>query len=273
MNSVKTSYCDYLQSDAGARIYNDFKQLLYSNADSLVQVLDQNIIGTLTFLSGKRLSVCDIGGGDGKRITAILKHLHKVRGNSFNLDFIEQSRIYSATFGANPVGSFCTTRIHNKLFEETSLPLGRFDVVFLIHSIFAFNNEKSLDKVLSLRKPKGKVIVVSNAPNSFLGGLKDLVDRGFTDHRYELDDLGNSLISRGVSCFMFPFSTKFSLDADLTSTETQTLLEWISLGRFEGFPNELKDEIYKYIRQKGHSKDGRLMLTEKEIALVIPDHF
>ena len=271
MDSVKTAYCSYLQTAAGARTYNEFKRLLYTGIDSLVEVLGRDVIDQMAFLCRDSLRVCDIGGGDGRRISSILGHMHEQYQNTYELDFIEQSSVYTDAFKDNPVGEFCRTQIHNNLFEETDLPYADYDLVLLIHSIFAFDNGQSVDRVLALRKPEGRVIVVSNAPNSFLGGLKKLVDEDFSDQRYEIDNLEDSLASRGMSCFRFSFATTFSLDSDVESTEVQTLLEWITLGRFAGFSDLAKNGVYEYLRASSSCVAGRMHFREDEVVLVIPD--
>lgn len=271
MSSVKTAYCEYLQTEHGANVYNDFKRLLYSGQDSLVQVLDRDIVDALSLLTRDRLKVCDIGGGDGRRITAILRHIGKQHGAKIDLDFVEQSHFYAQAFRTHPVGAFCNTTVHDMLFEETELPRNAYDLVILIHSIFAFDNGNAVEKVLSLRKRDGKVIVVSNAPNSFLGGLKDVVDVGFCDKRYELDDLELSLARRGVSYYRFGFATEFTLKGGFEGEDTQTLLEWISLGRFSGFSAKQKKAVYDYIAHRLRTSCGRVSFSEEEVALVIPD--
>lgn len=270
MSSVKTAYCSYLKTSEGLDTYNQFKSLLYSNSDSLVEVLDGSVIEPLAVVRLKRLRVCDIGGGDGRRISGILRHLYARHGNSFELDFVEQSGVCTETFQRNPVGSFCNTNIHAAMFEDTDLRDGAYDLVLLIHSIFAFDNGNSVEKVLSLRGPTGKIIVASNASHSFLGGLKQLVDDGFSDQRYEIDDLEASLSEKGLSCVKFPFKTKFSLSKDIHGPEIQTVLEWITLGRFSGFSDSKKQDVYQYFEETGRHRNGRLQFCEDEVALIVP---
>src|SRR5258708_2763532 len=168
--SIKQAYRDFLNTPEGATVYRQFKRLLYATDDSLVQWLHTSVFRTLPSARALNVRVCDIGGGDGVRITRILQFLHGKFRNSFRLDFIEQSALYVATFDPIPLGQFCRTKKHHVLFEDVSLPTRSYDLVLLIHSIFALDNGRSTAKVLSLRRQSGDIVIVSNARNSFLGG-------------------------------------------------------------------------------------------------------
>jgi hypothetical protein len=86
-----------------------------------------------------------------------------------------------------------------------------------------------------------------------------------------LDDLESSLNDIGVSCHRFDFTTEFSLQAGFEGKDIQTLLEWISLGRFSNFSVQQKNAIYDYIDDRLRSCGDRIVLSEAEVALVIPD--
>lgn len=272
MDSVKTAYCSYFRTPEGVNTYNKFKNILYSESDSLIRVLNTDIIKPIYSVPRMdRVRVCDIGGGDGKRVTSILRYLNRQNHFRFELDFVEQSEIYTQVFLNNPVGDFCETNIQTKMFEQASLDPQYYDLVLLIHSIFAFCNENPVNKILELRKPKGKIIVVANSPNSFLSGLKRIVDEKYTGRRYELDDLEATLNSKRVAFFKYIFLTKFVLSSDMNSKDVQTLLEWITLGRFSDFLNEKKKEIYQYIQESGQLTNNQIEVNENEVVLIISD--
>lgn len=77
MKSVKETYRQFLNTDAGIKFYHDFKEILYSPADSLVQTIDNLVLQHLPYMDQDYLEVCDTGGGDGRRISRILRYLHE----------------------------------------------------------------------------------------------------------------------------------------------------------------------------------------------------
>ena len=72
MLKVKDKYKSYLQTRTGIDNYNAFKSILYSDSDTLTQTLFTNHISKLKLAS--RISICDVGGGDGKRIIELVKN-------------------------------------------------------------------------------------------------------------------------------------------------------------------------------------------------------
>jgi hypothetical protein len=174
VRSIKEAYRQYFNTDSGTAAYNAFKRLLYTEEDTLVEAINSNILQSLPFIRKDVINVCDIGGGDGNRIIRILKYLYAKYQMDYRLDFIEQSQQYIDAFDTKPISEFGVTKKYPDLFENVALP-GRYDLVFLIHSIFAFENWKAVDKILSLPNCEdSKIIVVSNAPGSFLGELSSL---------------------------------------------------------------------------------------------------
>ncbi len=273
MTSVKQAYCDFLNTSEGINLYRQFKRLLYGQDDSLVQWLNSSIIEHLTSAKEPLVKVCDIGGGDGERINKILCCLQGKFRNTFKLDFIEQSPLYAADFDPKPLATFCETEIYKKRFEEIILPEQEFDLIFLIHSIFAFDNGSSISKVLSLRRPNGKVIVVSNSPGSFLGGLKCIVDEELADKRYELDDLEFALQKRGINYERNTIVTEWSITNERLKGGMDILLNWISLGRYNSFSALKKQEIDEYISCLGTTNGVETTFREEDVALTIPSTF
>ena len=267
MQSVKRAYCEYLNTDGGAEIYRAFQRIVYARNDSLVARLNNHFLRYLTLPRRETLRACDIGGGDGHRIARIIEFLHREFGKRFHLDFIEQSKHYIDMFDAAAIGRSCeTTKIHN-LFENVTLPRSSYDLVFLIHSIFAFSGRAALSKVLSLRNKAGKIIIISNAPGSFLGGLKKLVDEEFSDERYEVDGVERDLQRRLVLYDCYEFQTTWSIEPE--GRQLDTILEWISLGRFKGFDSDKKRAIYSYIDENGVIEKGMQRFVERERILIV----
>ena len=269
MKSIKEAYRRFLNTDYGTSLYNAFKLILYGTEDSLVQTLNNNLLQNLLLIQKDCLDVCDIGGGDGGRITHIMKFLHSKFDVLFRLDFIEQSQQYVEAFDTKQIAPFCETTLFHALFEDFTAPK-HYDLVFLIHSIFAFDNGGDIEKVLSMPGTDGKILIVSNAPRSFLGGLKLLVDEGYGDRRYEIDDLQRDLEKRKIAFDKIEFQTKWVIDMIRYERDIQTVLEWISLGTYSAFTAEKMKLINQYISDKTVQKGNRTFFTEDEVVLVIP---
>jgi hypothetical protein len=270
VQSVKRAYCEYLSTDEGAEVYRAFQRIVYAQKDSFAEKLDNDILRHFAFPKREALRVCDIGGGDGRRIVRILGFLHRRFAKRFHLDFVEQSRPYLNIFDTAPIKNFCeVTKIHN-FFENVALPRNSYDLVFLIHSIFAFTAGAVLRKVLSLRKADGKIIVVSNAPGSVFGGLKMLTDDDFRDKRYEIDDLERELCKLGVRYTRRTTITEWAIEKRNWKRDVEVVLNWISFGRYGTFPSRKREEIQEYLQRRGKSNGGRTFFREEELVLVIP---
>lgn len=270
MKSVKQAYRDFLNTPEGAKLYRQFKRLLYAKEDSLVQWLNTCVLKALPASRGLNVRVCDIGGGDGDRITRILQVLRGKFRNRFSLDFVEQSAVYAAAFNLMPLEKFCRTKVYHSLFEDVRLPIKSYDLVLLIHSIFAFENEVSAEKVLSLRRSGGSVVVVSNASNSFLGGLKRLVDEGFADRRFEIIDLERVLRRLGVKYRRRRTNTEWAIEKRTWKRDIEVILDWVSLGRYCTFSKRKREEIEEYLLRRGKRNGSRTFFREEEVILVIP---
>lgn len=269
MHSIKDSYCQYLSNEAGAANYNAFKRILYTKADSLIQTLNNEILQRLPFIKKDVLEVCDIGGGDGHRIVRILKFLHDKHQTRFRLDFIEQSLPYIKAFDGSSIQQYTTIKKIHGLFEDT-VTLGKYDLILLIHSIFTFKTPGTIDKVLSLSKQDGKIIIISNAPSSLLGRLKILLDEEYIDKRYEIDVLQRELDKRQVKYKKYPFYTKWAISKDDYTRTINIILEWLSLGRYLTFSPDRKHTISEYIRNQAITfQDEKYFYQEDELVIII----
>lgn len=70
MQSVKDQYKNYLQTISGTEIYKAFKEILYSKKDSLVSYFNNEILKYI-LLEQNQIKICDIGGGDAKRLIRV----------------------------------------------------------------------------------------------------------------------------------------------------------------------------------------------------------
>jgi len=269
MGSVKESYKAFLNTPRGVEAYHRFKRVLYTRDDSLVQTLDANLLQFLPAAQREVVRVCDVGGGDGERAIKILSFLNGKLRNRFELDLVEQSVSLVEQFKQRRPKTFCQIRALHELFEEAALPRRYYDLVLVIHSIFTFASDTTVDKMLSLHKPDGNILVVTNSPLSFLGGLKLRMDSDFEDRRYELDDLQHALRQRGVYFFSQPFETTWAIDATHWERDMRIILDWISLGRYRQFTRLRRSEIEEYISSMTKRDGSRVLFSESEVALVI----
>ncbi|MGO9269850.1 MAG: hypothetical protein ACLQOO_06290 [Terriglobia bacterium] len=267
--SIRLAYRQFLNTQHGAHAYNAFKRILYGSEDSLVQTLNNNLLQKLPVVLRDGAAVCDIGGGDGERIKRILGFLHEKFCTQFRLDFVEQSSCCMAAFASDEIDTFTRTRRFESLFEDADLP-GGYDLALLIHSIFAFEGVEAVDRVLSLPRENGTIVVVSNAADSFLAGLKSLLDDSYSDRRFEINDLRACLDDRGISYQVTPFETRWALKKEALDHDLATILEWLSLGSFSSLSSQKLQQIRRYVHEHTTDLGNRLLFTENEIAVVVP---
>jgi len=266
--SIKLAYRSFLNTQQGTEEYEEFKRLLYTEDDSLVQVLNNNVLQYLPTISKDLLKVCDIGGGNGKRIRKILKFWHEKFNMQFKLDFIEQSSPFMRSFGTEDIDFFCETRRLEMLFEEAELA-SDFDVVFLVHSIFAFEDEKAVNKVLSLPRPGGTIVIVANAQDSFLAGLKRVLDAEYEDSRFEISDLVRVLENRALPFRQIQFETKWAVRKEALRRKAEVILDWLSLGRYKHLAEDRKKEVWRYIEENSLDVGQRVLFSESEVAVLV----
>jgi hypothetical protein len=250
-------------------VYRCFKRILYSDRDSLVTTLHRSVLPRIAATRQERVRLCDIGGGDGARLEHIVTRLHDMFDNEYEADFVEQSAIYAADFARRVKPPSLTARVHGALFEDVALPAASYDIVFLIHSIFAFANGAAIEKVLALPRCGGNAIVVSNAGDSFLAGLKRLVDADFNDARYEISDLALSLEVHGVTFSTQTFDTSWEITNQEWRGAASIILDWISLGRYETFEKRRKREIVEYLYDQSTPTRAGRAFHETEVVLVL----
>ncbi len=266
--SIREAYKEFLNTERGILAYDQFKKILYGPDDSLVQTLNDTILRCLRPTFTDVVNVCDIGGGDGKRIKNILEFLHAKLALTFNLDFVEQSARLMHDFSVEGIASFTQTQRFQTLFEEADLR-GGYDFIFFIHSIFAFQNRFVVDKALSLLNSRGSVIAVSNDHDSFLAGLKGLLDKGYNDSRFEIESFIDVLKERGIIFQRIPFQTKWSIHKDCLSQGVDAILDWLSLGRFKDLNENNKREISRYIAKNSLETAQRIIFVENEVIVLI----
>ena len=270
MESVRLKYIKYLQTNFGTQKYLDFKKILYSENDSLVQVLNNNYLSLIKPYRKSKLKVCDIGGGDGYRILNILSFLNRKYHIRFSLDFVEQSEIYCKLFtnkfsiNNNDIES----NVLNNLFERVEFT-EQYDLLFLIHSIFAFDNGNAINKLLNLVKGDGNIIVVSNSTDSFLAIIKKKIDVDFDDERFEIDMLMNILDKLGIRYSNSNFITEWVIEESSIDKNLNTILHWLSLGNYEKYDSKRQIQLKNDILEQSERYNDLYLFKEKEQVLII----
>lgn len=267
--SVKNAYCEFLNFHEGVELYRNFKHLLYGSSDSLAQWINKELINDLIPKQQKIIKICDIGGGDGDRIGRIISYIHKQFQSNCYLDLIEQSSTFASYFDVRNLRQFCEVRIFSQRFEDASIPSRNYDLVFLIHSIFAFESVEVIQKALSLANANGKIILVSNSSSSFLAGLKAIVDDDLSEKRIEISDIEEILKAKNIKFSKYLKETSFTIPFELESRLFDTIVEWISLGRFSSYSSEKKCSIRNYITNCATTDSTGLLFCEEETVLVI----
>lgn len=267
--SAKEAYRRFFNTPSGVKYYHDFKDILYTPADSLVQTIDNLVLQHLSFANREHMRVCDIGGGDGRRINQILLYLHDKFHFTFDLDFVEQSKLYIETFRLGNNDKYVSANKIHSLFEHATLS-SQYDLVFLIHSIFAFSNGNALDRVMDLATQGGTIIIVSNSPQSFEAGLKRLVDEGYDEPRYEIDALQRDLKDNKIDYSEKNFLTRWAIPKERYEADINSIYQEISLGSYNSFSNEKKKAISSYVEENSRFDGSRRFFCEEETVLIIP---
>jgi hypothetical protein len=170
-------------------------------------------------------------------------------------------------FDAEKIADFVRVRKFPVLFEDAKLE-GGYDLVFLIHSIFAFQDANTFEKVLRLRGESGFIILVTNAGDSFLAGLKRILDHGYVDRRFEIDDLLRILRVREILFDIRQFQTTWKIRQDSLDTDGRAIEEWLSLGRRK--PEEISRTFRSYILDRSSPVGEARLFSEDEVVVLIP---
>lgn len=265
---VKNKYKNFLQTRTGIDKYNAFKTILYSDNDTLTETLFKKDLRNLNL--GKSISICDVGGGDGKRIVDLAKKINNHFYCNIHLDFIEQSDLMCSDFKTNSkeLKKFCEIEIHTSEVEETFLE-GEYDIVFLIHSIFCFPDFSVFCKILDRVKDGGVLYVVSNSADSFLARLKQELDFQYEDRRYEIKDLLSDLHLQNIPYTKHSFTTRWALNSHEVDKKLLDILEWLSLGEFQSYNPQRQAQLKKTAKERAIKDMNQFFFSEREDVVVI----
>lgn len=275
MNSVKKAYKEFLNTKNGCKVYNDFKDVLYTPSDSLAQKINREIIQHLVSNRQNPIKICDIGGGDGRRMMHILSFLAQKKPDlEFNLDVVEQSELFCKEFKrrAAEIENTKVVNIYHGLFEDLfdMLTQGSYDIVFLIHSIFALQDIEIYHNINSLVKPGGKIVFISNARDSLLAKLKRILDREYEDKRTEIEDVKEMLRDSDVKFDSLTFNTEFCISSADIDRDSYKILNWLSLGKYTSASTEDANKLKAELKKLGIQREDKYYFSEQEEILFIP---
>ncbi len=268
MLKVKDKYKNYLQTRAGIDKYNAFKTILYSEKDTLTENIFSNHISKLKL--AKAISICDVGGGDGKRIIDLATKINKQFDCNIRIDFIEQSSLMCADFQTNSqqLDNFCKVEIHADEVEDTVLQ-NDYDIFFLIHSIFCFPDFSVFQKLLDRVKSDGVLYVVTNTADSFLAKLKQELDMQYEDKRYEIKELLSDLKLHNVHYDKDSFTTAWTLNSNEVDEKLSVILDWLSLGEFHSLDTARQKQLIDFAKQLSEKNENQFRFSEGEEILII----
>jgi hypothetical protein len=264
MKSAKETYLEYLDSKEGYDAYNKFKLWLYGLEDSLVQKIYQDTLKPLLEKHAGVFSVCDIGGGDGKRIIALLSKAHRDFPHiQFKLLFIEPSHagFISAQRTFQDIADFSSIAVQNTTFENSEVG-ERFDLVLSIHSIFTFSQHETILKLLNLKTDTGKILIIANHPESMLARLNNVLQRDCVIKRYEVNDLLDDLARATVAYTVLAQETTFSILEEDFDRFSSDLLTWVSMDAYRDYSEEDRIKYKTLVRNVSALKTLHYKETE-----------
>jgi hypothetical protein len=188
---------------------------------------------------------------------------------TFCVDFIEQSGEFCDRYRKRIESGAYSASVFHSLFETAPVESAAYDLVFLIHSIFAFESRDAVRKVLSLPRAGGRIVVVSNDESSFLGGLKRILDVDFDDRRYEINELEETLRAAGVGYERRRVLTRWAVSEADWQVRMDVMLEWLSLGAYGSLAASAKHDVETYVMANSQPLEGRRIFCEEEVVLII----
>jgi SAM-dependent methyltransferase len=262
MQDVKQQYLDFFSSDEGAKKYALFKEILYGKDDSLVAELFDRIV---PFLPQKeQLNILDIGGGDASRLKKIIALL-KERGYIVSATIVEPSKSFARSLLLSSDFKKSKIKLRPSKFEDF-LSEEKFDLIFLIHSIYTFRDKKYISMISSLLSKGGKVFVVSNGSDSILKKIKQFSDADSAEKRNEIDSVTLGLEEAGFQTTIFDWKINYSGIFDSTgfTKKGQGVLEVVALSDFAQIsPNVQSAALLLFMR---NSKDG--VVFDNEVLVI-----
>ncbi len=249
--SARSQYLSYLDSSAGYDTYNQFKKYLYGENDFLVQKIYDDVLAPV-LSKGHRgvFRMCDIGGGDGKRMVSLLQKAHtnfpKIR---FEVLFVEPSKyaFSQAKKSFLQVAEFAQFQGQNCIFENADLRNGQYDFVLFIHSIFTFSNQTNIAKMCNLKRKSGLVLVVSNSEKTFMSKLNQRMHKPFVEKRYETPTFLEDLVKAKVFYKAKEKPNIFFVAKNDFHVFAETVLTWSSMRRYFDFNIQQKIALHDFV--------------------------
>lgn len=268
MSSARAAYLAFTGGDEGARLYNEFKRILYNGPsgnwqdDSLVRRAYKVIRNEVP--KRDMLRVLDIGGSDGKRLRALI-HYFRADGISVEATLVDPSEPFVAQLRSELERTIDDIKPVRARFERYDVR-GTYDLALLFHSIFTFPDDGYVRKLRRHLAPDGIVAIASNDTGSLLGSLKQILDAGHEQHRREIDDALADFERNGFAIRSLRSPTAFGnclVDGELTP-DGKTLLSWLAMTPYDEIPAECAAQARSILESRVH--DG--LLSEQELLAI-----
>lgn len=235
------SYCKFLRTEKGVLSYGNFRSFYYGETDAVVELVSALLRGLNG--EGTPVSICDLGGGDGYRLSRILM---RSRMAPEEVVVIEQSPMMAV--GAKRTLRGCAVRQRVLCCRmEDLIWRGRFKVVLALHSMFTLEPAIGWGVVNEMKEDAGLAIVASNSEDGFLGRAKARIDAYLGEARQEV---GAYLRIREKGCerrLVKEVRRSLVISWEAFEEFVRVAADWLSLGRSDSRVEEfVREEAFQH---------------------------
>lgn len=261
---VKEKYKQYLDTPEGAKLYNEFKLILYGQPDSLVRYIFEILRTELH--DRKTLNILDVGGGDGKRLIYLMDLFEKM-GISTTATLVEPSQAFTANLADFLDKRPYPIRTIHSLFEDFASEES-YDLILFIHAIFTFRDTTYIDLVQNSLKKNGLVLIASNQPDSLLAQLKTVLDRIHGSKRKEISEVFTDIERAGFTTAAHTTTTSFKdcIEDGRLTQNGKKIIEWLSLRNLDEISQEEMDEardVFLNNLINGENRESEIIITAR----------
>jgi SAM-dependent methyltransferase len=266
-SSIVAAYQGFLNTRRGATAFRRYRELVYGSPvnDTLVAALIPIIVANERIARAPTLRVCDIGGGDGARVALIVKTIEEKFKSTCHVDLVDPSEPLVDIAERSQGWRRGQLRIFNAKIEDVTLP-GKYDLVLLLHSIYAQVPGHAVSRLPDLLRSGGVAVAVANLADGFVGQMKEVLDAPYADAKYEHGQFLEDLVRSGLPFERHSIRTRCALRVP---ADVDACLHWLSSGRYKELSNTHRLRLQRFLRARGHQLGARLLLEEHEEVLVV----